>query len=221
MQKRSGDSESPWNIPLFILISLACSSSWFVFSWSLVLHFSIDDLQKLIILLFTPNSSIYYYYNFMVSTSAGSCSNTVCKDVDVFNEYWSRSRWCNVYRACHWTQGVEGSNSAASDGFLRAIQIRSTTSFGGEVKPSVPCHIILRYVEDPLSIIQIMIDKTQRPCLAQFLPSSLLGVSAATRTEKSGGWFEIIRTQMGAQKTRKLLQLHWTLCAIPPLNSNH
>jgi hypothetical protein len=25
------------------------------------------------------------------------------------------------------------------DGFLRVIKIRSTTSFGGEVKPSVPC----------------------------------------------------------------------------------
>jgi hypothetical protein len=58
MQKRSGDSESPWNIPLFIFISLDCSSSWFVFNWSLLLHFSIDDLQKLIILLFTPNSYI-------------------------------------------------------------------------------------------------------------------------------------------------------------------
>jgi hypothetical protein len=26
------------------------------------------------------------------------------------------------------------------DGFLREIKIRSTTSIGGEVKPSVPCH---------------------------------------------------------------------------------
>jgi hypothetical protein len=25
------------------------------------------------------------------------------------------------------------------DGFFRVIKIRSTTSFGGEVKPSVPC----------------------------------------------------------------------------------
>jgi hypothetical protein len=25
------------------------------------------------------------------------------------------------------------------DGFLRVIKIRSTTSYGGEVKPSVPC----------------------------------------------------------------------------------
>jgi hypothetical protein len=33
-----------------------------------------------------------------------------------------------------------GSNVAEDDGFLKVIKIRSTTSFGGEVKPSVPCH---------------------------------------------------------------------------------
>jgi hypothetical protein len=32
-----------------------------------------------------------------------------------------------------------GSNKAEDDGLLRVIKIRSTTSFGGEVKPSVPC----------------------------------------------------------------------------------
>jgi hypothetical protein len=32
-----------------------------------------------------------------------------------------------------------GSNPTKDDGFLRVIKIRSTTSFGGEVKPSVPC----------------------------------------------------------------------------------
>jgi hypothetical protein len=32
-----------------------------------------------------------------------------------------------------------GSNPAEDDGFLRVIKFRSTTSFGGEVKPSVPC----------------------------------------------------------------------------------
>jgi hypothetical protein len=32
-----------------------------------------------------------------------------------------------------------GSNPAEDDGFLRVIKIRNTTSFGGEVKSSVPC----------------------------------------------------------------------------------
>jgi hypothetical protein len=45
-----------------------------------------------------------------------------------------------------------GSNPADDDGFLRGIQIRSTTSFGGEVKLSVPCRKILRHVEDPCGV---------------------------------------------------------------------
>jgi hypothetical protein len=35
-----------------------------------------------------------------------------------------------------------GSNTVEGDGFLMAIKIRSTTSFGGEVNPSVPCRNI-------------------------------------------------------------------------------
>jgi hypothetical protein len=33
--------------------------------------------------------------------------------------------------------------------FLRAIEIRRTTSFGGNVKPSDPCLNILWHVKDP------------------------------------------------------------------------
>jgi hypothetical protein len=40
-----------------------------------------------------------------------------------------------------------GSNPARKDGFLMAIKIRSTTSFGGDVKPSVLCKILL-HVKD-------------------------------------------------------------------------
>jgi hypothetical protein len=36
------------------------------------------------------------------------------------------------------------------DGFLRAIKIRSTPSFGWEVKPEVPCRNILRHVKELL-----------------------------------------------------------------------
>jgi hypothetical protein len=36
------------------------------------------------------------------------------------------------------------------DGFLRTMKIRSTPSFGWEVKPEVPCRKILRRVKDPL-----------------------------------------------------------------------
>jgi hypothetical protein len=39
-----------------------------------------------------------------------------------------------------------GSNTAEDDEFVMAIKIRSTTSFGGEVKSSVPCRKILRRI---------------------------------------------------------------------------
>jgi hypothetical protein len=69
--------------------------------------------------------------------------------------------------------------------------MRSTTSFGGEVKPSIPCHKILRHVKDPLSdSIYILVGKIQRPFLAKFLSASLLGVFAATRAENSGVYIE-------------------------------
>jgi hypothetical protein len=46
-------------------------------------------------------------------------------------------------------QRFVGSNPAKEDGFLRVIKICSTTSFGGEEKPSMPCHKILQHVEEP------------------------------------------------------------------------
>jgi hypothetical protein len=39
--------------------------------------------------------------------------------------------------------------------FLRAIKIRSTTSFRGEVKPAVPCRKFLRHVKNPYSSRQV------------------------------------------------------------------
>jgi hypothetical protein len=41
------------------------------------------------------------------------------------------------------------SNPAESDGFLRAIKIRSRTSFGEEVKPSFIYRKLLRHVKEP------------------------------------------------------------------------
>jgi hypothetical protein len=42
---------------------------------------------------------------------------------------------------------LAGSNPA-DDGTFKAIKIRSTTPFGGEVKSSVPCRKILRHVNE-------------------------------------------------------------------------
>jgi hypothetical protein len=43
-----------------------------------------------------------------------------------------------------------GFEPGKGDGLLRAIKIRSTPSFGWEVKPEVPCRKILRHVKDLL-----------------------------------------------------------------------
>jgi hypothetical protein len=43
-----------------------------------------------------------------------------------------------------------GFEAGQGDGFLRTIKIRSTSSFGWEVKPEVPCDKILRQVKDLL-----------------------------------------------------------------------
>jgi hypothetical protein len=45
---------------------------------------------------------------------------------------------------------VAGSNTAEAMDFLMAIKIRSAPSFGWEVKPEVPCRMILRHVKNPL-----------------------------------------------------------------------
>jgi hypothetical protein len=67
-------------------------------------------------------------------------------------------------------------------GFLRAIKIPSTTFLEG--KWSYWPHVIRFYgVKNPSC-------KIQQQFLSQFLPTSPLGVAAATRAENSGGWIE-------------------------------
>jgi hypothetical protein len=55
-------------------------------------------------------------------------------------------------------------------------------SFGGEVKLLAPCQRYYWYR------IEIQTGKIQRPLLTQFLPALLLGASASTRAQNSGGW---------------------------------
>jgi hypothetical protein len=60
---------------------------------------------------------------------------------------------------------------AEVDGLLRAIEIRSTTYFRGEVKPSVPCCKILRHVKEPYEYES---DTLQTKFNSNFLPKFLL-----------------------------------------------
>jgi hypothetical protein len=45
-----------------------------------------------------------------------------------------------------------GLDLTEDDGFLRAIKIHITTSFGGEAKLSVPCRKIIRHVKKPYKV---------------------------------------------------------------------
>jgi hypothetical protein len=49
------------------------------------------------------------------------------------------------------TRPGSGSKPSQGDGFLRAIKVRSTTYFGWEIKPEIPCRKIWRNVKDPLA----------------------------------------------------------------------
>jgi hypothetical protein len=48
----------------------------------------------------------------------------------------------------------DGFKPSRGDGFLRAIKIPVTPSFGWEVKLQVPCRKILRHVKDPLTCLR-------------------------------------------------------------------
>jgi hypothetical protein len=56
------------------------------------------------------------------------------------------------------------SNPAEDDAFLSEIKIRSTISFGEEVKPAVPCRKILRHVKNPYSVryLQVFTDTSRQ-----------------------------------------------------------
>jgi hypothetical protein len=73
----------------------------------------------------------------------------------------------------HWSKPSQG------DGFLRAINIRSTPSSEGVVKLDVPCHKILQHVKE-LNKQKIIVDR---------IHSNLLLVGSAGRIarESSGG----------------------------------
>jgi hypothetical protein len=64
--------------------------------------------------------------------------------------YWQRSRWCNAYRACHWTQGSGAQIRSRTT--QMAIKIRSRTSFGGEAKPLAPCLFLFLFFSLSFSI---------------------------------------------------------------------
>jgi hypothetical protein len=51
---------------------------------------------------------------------------------------------------------IHGFKPGRGDGFLRAMKIRSTTFFEGEVKPSVPCRRFYGMLKNPMSVEEIL-----------------------------------------------------------------
>jgi hypothetical protein len=95
-----------------------------------------------------------------------------------------------------------GSNAAESDGFFRSIKVLSTTSLGGEVKPSAPCRKILPHVNDPLRYDRQNSSVISRPISL----ASLLGISEQrTLVDES----HMIRTEMGTTVDQKMVAVAW------------
>jgi hypothetical protein len=69
-----------------------------------------------------------------------------------------------------------------------AIKVSNTTSFRGEVKPSVPCRKILRLFKKSLQYERDICKQHLRTFLDMFVPAALLGVYwLGLLTESSGG----------------------------------
>jgi hypothetical protein len=116
--------------------------------------------------------------------------------------WWSRSRWSSGYRVCHWTQGSQVKNRLRMAKFHGWQKIRSTTSFGGEVKPPA------EYDRDTLPTKWKDISR-------QFLPASQLNISAGICHTAFVHESWTIRTQTGKNSMSEMTAVHWTLCMKP------
>jgi hypothetical protein len=112
-----------------------------------------------------------------------------------------------------------GSNQAGDDRFLMVIKESSMTSFGGEVKPSIPCCKILLHIKEPYRYEKrYLVGKTQ-PFLATFITFCYylsLRVSAVVALV---GESRMIRTQMVTYNRSVMVAEHGTTSVIPPRNS--
>jgi hypothetical protein len=113
-----------------------------------------------------------------------------------------------------------GSNSAEDNGFLRAIKIRSATSFGGEVKLTVSFHKIYGMLKNPTSMKEILLRKNSAAIYRQVSPTSLLGFSAGNCLRALVDESGMIRTLIGKQNRSVMVVAYGTPCTIPHRNSN-
>jgi hypothetical protein len=100
---------------------------------------------------------------------------------------------------------------------LRAI-IRSTNSFGGEIKPSAPCRKILRHVKNPCRLWHRY--WLHRLNSRTFLTTPCFASRCLLQPDSSGGWIRNDETRMGRQNRSEMAAVPPTLCTIPSRNSN-
>jgi hypothetical protein len=94
-----------------------------------------------------------------------------------------------------------GSNTAEADEFLRAIKIRSTTFFAGEVEPSVAM-LFYGTLNKPTSTKEILRRKNSVSFHHQVFPASLPHASACNFQRAMVDESGIIRNQMGTSLLR-------------------
>jgi hypothetical protein len=101
-----------------------------------------------------------------------------------------------------------GLKPAEDDGFLMA------TSFGGEVKPSVPCHKILQHDKEPYrsGISWAKFTAIFRQVSPALLPDISDGYCQRSLVDKSG----MISTQMGTYKRTQMVAVLGTPCYTTP-----
>jgi hypothetical protein len=100
----------------------------------------------------------------------------VCCSEALTSFYKSTRRYYQQVVALVIELNVRGFKPGRGQWILMAIKIRSTTFFGGEVKPSVPCRKFLRLVKDPYHVKETVVGIIHGHFSPSF--SLLLGVSA-------------------------------------------
>jgi hypothetical protein len=99
-----------------------------------------------------------------------------------------------------------------------ATKIRNTTSFGGEVKPSVPCRV--QQVKDPYNCENgFFVGKIYAhfsPSLSCFATRCLCWLLS----ERIGGWIRNNEDSDGEHNISEMVAVLGTPCAIPSRNNN-
>jgi hypothetical protein len=104
-------------------------------------------------------------------------------------------------------RGFAGSKPAEEDGFLWAVKVLSTNSFGGEVKPAIPCRFYMLY---PYSMWEILRRQNSRTFL--HIVSALWWLLPESSVDES----RMIRTKIGKHNRSVIVAVYGTPCTILP-----